>query len=126
MATDRHACIVPTRHFKSAQALNKANAIWDFLQPARDPMLVQQHVGWIGMPVSRVQVVQVEPDLRGDDAEAPGRAAVERQPEVVHLLHVATVGVARRQPGGLRLFYGCSYVHHLSGNDRRDSHFVGS
>ena len=26
----------------------------------------------------------------------------------------------------LRLFYGCSYMHHLSGNNRRDSHFMGS
>ena len=25
-----------------------------------------------------------------------------------------------------RLFYGCSYMHHLSGNNRRDSHFMGS
>ena len=26
----------------------------------------------------------------------------------------------------LRLFYGCSYMFHLSGNNRRDSHFMGS
>jgi len=26
----------------------------------------------------------------------------------------------------IRLFYGCSYMHHLSGNNRRDSHFMGS
>ena len=25
-----------------------------------------------------------------------------------------------------RLFYGCSYVFHLSGNNRRNSHFMGS
>ena len=25
-----------------------------------------------------------------------------------------------------RLFYGCSYMYHLSGNNRRDSHFMGS
>jgi len=25
-----------------------------------------------------------------------------------------------------RLFYGCSYMFHLSGNNRRDSHFMGS
>ena len=28
--------------------------------------------------------------------------------------------------GGLWLFYGCSYMFHLSGNNRRDSHFMGS
>ena len=25
-----------------------------------------------------------------------------------------------------RLFYGCSYMFHLSGNNRRNSHFMGS
>jgi len=25
-----------------------------------------------------------------------------------------------------RLFYGCSYMYHLSGNNRRNSHFMGS
>ena len=28
--------------------------------------------------------------------------------------------------GAARLFYGCSHMHHLSGNNRRNSHFMGS
>ena len=34
--------------------------------------------------------------------------------------------VARVQASFPRLFYGCSYMFHLSGNNRRDSHFMGS
>ena len=59
-----------------------------------------------------------------------GAVALVRDPSMIPGVTMASgCNVSGAQGGGspeARLFYGCSYMHHLSGNDRRDSHFMGS
>jgi hypothetical protein len=52
---------------------------------------------------------------------APQPAVLAHSP--AHHAAIATRSFSRR---GRYKFYGCSYMFHLSGNNRRNSHFMGS